>query len=137
MYKARKIIKTFILAGILLAAAALPSARGAETDFKVITTDQLKAMLDEKKDFMLIDARTREEYQEAHIDNALSIPEKSFEESSSLLPADKNSLMVFYCNGVKCGKSKKAAKKADAMGYKNILIYAEGFPVWEEKGNKI
>jgi len=27
--------------------------------------------------------------------------------------------------------------KADAKGYKNILIYGEGFPVWEEKGMKI
>ena len=137
MPRTRKIMRTLFLAGILLVAAALSSARGAETEFKVVTTDQLKAMMDEKKDFMLIDARTKDEYQEAHIANALSIPEKSFEESSSLLPGDKNSLMVFYCNGVKCGKSKKAAIKADAMGYKNILIYAEGFPVWEEKGNKI
>ena len=127
----------FLLAGILLIAAAHSSARGAETEFKVITTDQLKAMIEQKKEILLIDARTKEEYQEAHIDNALSIPENKFEESTSLLPADKNRLMVFYCNGVKCGKSKKAAKKADAMGYKNILVYGEGFPVWEEKGHKI
>jgi rhodanese-related sulfurtransferase len=137
MHGTRKIMRMFVLAGILLIAAALSSARGAETEFKVITTDQLKAMIDEKKDFLLIDARTKEEYQEAHIANALSVPENKFEETASLLPPDKNSLMVLYCNGVKCGKSKKAAKKADAMGYKNILIYGEGFPVWEEKGNKI
>jgi len=137
MHGTRKIMRLFALAGILLIAAALSSARGAETEFKVITTDQLKAMTEEKKDFLLIDARTKEEYQEAHIANALSIPENKFEESASLLPADKNSLMVFYCNGVKCGKSKKSAKKADAIGYKNVLIYGEGFPVWEEKGNKI
>jgi rhodanese-related sulfurtransferase len=137
MPRTRKIMRTLFFAGILLIAAALSSAHGAEIEFKVVTTDQLKAMIEEKKDFLLIDARTREEYQEAHIANALSIPEKSFEESLSLLPADKNSLMVFYCNGVKCGKSKKVAKKADAIGYKNILIYGEGFPVWEENGNKI
>jgi rhodanese-related sulfurtransferase len=137
MHRTRKIVRIFLLAGILLMAAALSSARGAETEFRVITTDQLKAMIEEKKDFLLIDARTKKEYQEAHIVGALSIPEKSFEELLSLLPADKNSLMVFYCNGVKCGKSKKVAKKADAIGYKNILIYGEGFPVWEEMGNKI
>ena len=137
MHGTIKIIHMFMLMGILLMAAALSSARGAETEFTVITTDQLREMIDGKSDFLLIDARTKDEYQEAHIAVALSIPEKSIEESSSLLPADKNSLIVFYCNGVKCGKSKKAAKKADAMGYKNILIYGDGFPVWEEKGNKI
>jgi polyhydroxyalkanoate synthesis regulator protein len=41
-------------------AAALSSARGAETEFRVITIDQLKAMIEEKKDFLLIDARTKE-----------------------------------------------------------------------------
>jgi rhodanese-related sulfurtransferase len=137
MHGTRKIVQTFILTGILILVAALKSAGAVETEFKVITTDQLKAMIDENKDIFLIDARTRQEYQEAHIVNAQSIPEKSFEESSSLLPTSKEQLMVFYCNGVKCGKSKKAATKAVAMGYKNILIYGEGFPVWEEKGNKI
>lgn len=137
MLGTRRILRTLFMAVILLIAAALSSVRGAETEFTVITTDQLKTMIEEKKYFVLIDARTKEEYQEAHIANALSIPEKSFEESLSLLPVDKNHQIVFYCNGVKCGKSKKAAKKADAMGYKNILIYGEGFPVWEEKGNKI
>jgi rhodanese-related sulfurtransferase len=137
MNRTRTIIRTFSLACILLIAALFSSARAAETEFKVITTDQHKAMIDEKQDFVIIDARTKEEYQEAHITGALSIPEKSFEESSSLLPSDKNHQIVFYCNGVKCGKSKKAAKKAETIGYKNILIYGEGFPVWEEKGNKI
>jgi rhodanese-related sulfurtransferase len=113
------------------------TAAAAETDHKVITTDQLKERLDKKKKFMLIDARTKEEYQEAHIVGAVSIPEKNFEDSVALLPTNKNYQLVLYCNGVKCGKSKKAAKKAEAMGYTNILIYGEGFPVWEEKGLKI
>jgi rhodanese-related sulfurtransferase len=114
-----------------------PKAYSADGVYKVVSTEQLKVMLDEKKEFVLIDTRTKEEYQEAHIQGAIGISEKSFEESGSLLPPDKNALLVLYCNGVKCGKSKKAAKKAEAMGYTNISIYSEGFPVWEEKGLKI
>ena len=91
----------------------------------------------EKKSFTLIDARTKEEYQEAHIVGAISIPENKFEDSLSLLPKDRGSQLIFYCNGVKCGKGKKAAKKAATLGYTNILIYGDGFPVWEEKGLKI
>jgi len=109
----------------------------AEKEFRVIATEELKAMLDGKKDFVLVDTRTAEEFQEAHIKGAMSIPEKSFENQLALLPADKNALIVLYCNGVKCGKSRKAAKKADAAGYRNLIIYAEGFPVWEEKGYSI
>ena len=117
--------------GIMIAAL---QAQSAEAEFPIISTDQLKAMVDAKKDFMLIDARTKDEYQEAHILGAVSIPENRIEESLTLLPTDKSHRLVFYCNGVKCGKSKKAARKAAAAGYNNMLIYGEGFPVWEEKG---
>ena len=113
------------------------SAHSAEQEFTVLSTDQLKAMIDAKKDYMLIDARTATEYQEAHIVGAISIPDNKFEESLALLPNDKTKLLIFYCNGVKCGKSKKSAIKAAASGYKNINIYSEGFPVWEEKGLNI
>ena len=106
----------------------------AGKDFRVVSTAELKAMMDGKKDFILVDTRTPEEFREAHIKGAVSIPEKSFENQLALLPADKGALIVLYCNGVKCGKSKKAAKKAEAAGYTNLVIYAEGFPVWEETG---
>jgi rhodanese-related sulfurtransferase len=133
-----KTAQTFFLVGILLMSAVLSAAWGADAEFKVISTDQLKAMIDdEKKNILLIDARTKEEYQEAHIVGAISMPENKFDELLSLLPADKGSQLVFYCNGVKCGKSKKAAHKAAAHGFTNILVYGEGFPVWEEKGFKI
>lgn len=104
-----------------------------ETDFPVVTTDQVKALIDQKASFILIDSRTIQEYQEAHIVGAVNIPEKNAEEHFGLLPADKNALLVIYCNGVKCGKSKRLAKKLDPLGYKNISIYSEGIPVWEER----
>ena len=125
--------KLFVV--VLLAAVIFPAAAPAvEKGFRVIATAELKAMMDGKKDFVLVDTRTPEEFQEAHIKGAVSIPEKSFENQLALLPADKSALIVLYCNGVKCGKSKKAAKKAEVAGYTNLLIYAEGFPVWEERG---
>ncbi len=109
----------------------------AENTYRIISTDQLKAMIDSKVAFTLIDARTKDEFDEAHIVKAINIQEKSFESMTVALPTDKNSLLVVYCNGVKCGKSKKVAAKAEAAGYKNIMLYADGFPVWEEKAMPI
>jgi len=105
--------------------------------FAVIDTESLKALLDNGAEVAVFDARNPEEFQEVHIKDAASLPEKKFQESAHLLPTDKSQLIVFYCNGVKCGKSRKAAKKAIAMGYRNVLVYAEGMPVWEEKGMPI
>ena len=117
----------------LLLAAPLP-ALAADAEFKSVSTEILKDMIDEKKAFTLIDARTKEEYQEAHIVNAVNIVEKDFEKLAATLPSDQGALLVLYCNGIKCGKSKKVAAKAKGAGYANLLIYNEGFPVWEEKG---
>jgi len=96
---------------------------------------ELKKMIDQDlREFVLVDARNPEEYKEAHIPGAINIPEKEFSRFTGLLPSNKNSMLIFYCNGVKCGKSKKSAKKALELGYAKILVYAEGMPVWEEMG---
>lgn len=105
----------------------------AETAFPNVTTDQLKQMIDTKANMVLVDARTPEEYAIAHIVTAISIPEKAFETAIAQLPKDKASRLVLYCNGIKCGKSKKLAAKLEPLGYTNIMIYGEGMPVWEER----
>ena len=131
MFRPKGIFHALIVLFALTSAVCL---QAAETKFQVITTDELKTMLDKNAAMTVIDARNPEEYQEVHIKGAINIPEKKFSENAGQLPADKGARLVFYCNGVKCGKSKKAAQKASELGYTTILIYAEGMPVWEEKG---
>jgi rhodanese-related sulfurtransferase len=105
----------------------------AETEYKTVNTDQVKEMVAQKQTLILIDARSPQEYQEAHIKDAINIPEKELQKNITLLPEDKSALFVIYCNGVKCGKSKRLAAQIEPLGYKNILIYSEGIPVWEER----
>lgn len=108
--------------------------QGSEA-FKVVTSEELKTLIDSKTPgLVVIDARTPEEYQEVHIKNAISIPVSNLENDRTLLHEPKDAKLVFYCNGVKCGKSGKAAKIALELGYKDVFVYAEGMPVWEEKG---
>lgn len=102
--------------------------------YGLINTAELKKLLEHDAAITVIDARNPEEYQQVHIKGAINIPEKEYAEYASLLPRDRTVQLVFYCNGVKCGKSGKAAQKALGQGYENVLIYAEGMPVWEEMG---
>jgi rhodanese-related sulfurtransferase len=51
-----------------------------------------------EKRFTVIDTRTKKEYDAAHIFSAISIPEKDFEKSMTLLPQDKSVILVVYCN---------------------------------------
>ena len=106
--------------------------------YGLIDTGNLKKLLDaEPDDLVVVDTRNSEEYQEVHIKGAINVPQKKFKKYAHLLPKKRSARIIFYCNGVKCGKSKKAAKKALKMGYTQVLVYAEGMPVWEEKGMPI
>lgn len=122
---------------VLLIMAWAVCLHASEAKFQIITTDELKKLLDDNAPMTIIDARNPVEYQEVHIKGAISVPAKDFAAHVADLPADKNARLVFYCNGVKCGKSKKAALKAAELGYTDILVYKEGMPVWEEKGMPI
>ena len=103
-----------------------------------ITAEELKAVIDKaSQPFVVIDARNPEEYQEVHIKGAINVPVSKFQDFKHLLPKEKSVKLIFYCNGVKCGKSKRIAKKAAEEGYTNINVFAAGMPVWEEKGYPI
>lgn len=83
------------------------------------------------EDVMIIDARPkRAKYDKGHIPMAVSIPDSQFAKMTDRLPEDKNALLIFYCGGLKCKLSHKSARKAEALGYKNVKVFAKGFPGW-------
>ena len=118
---------------LMLISVAVTSQVFAEKSFPTISTDELRTLLHMKAPFTLIDARTQPEYSESHIIKSVSIPDKKLQDNIALLPEGKNSLLIIYCNGVKCGKSKRLALQLEPLGYTNIKIYLEGIPVWEER----
>jgi len=139
MRRTRILLFTILCSTFLLVSAALLLAAEAQpAPFKTVTTEELKKMIDGGKNApLVIDARNPEEYDEVHIKNAVNIPVSKLEKNPALLPADKKQSIVFYCNGIKCGKSKKAAQIAASQGYSDLMVYGEGLPVWEEKGMPI
>jgi rhodanese-related sulfurtransferase len=83
------------------------------------------------KDVVLIDARPkRAKYDKGHIPGAISIPDTYFDKHKDQLPEDKGTLLIFYCGGLHCKLSHKSAAKAEALGYTNVKVFAEGFPKW-------
>ncbi|MBW1956202.1 MAG: sulfurtransferase [Deltaproteobacteria bacterium] len=92
----------------------------------------VKKHMDKKSDMVLIDSRPkRSKYDKGHIPGAVSIPDMDFEKMLDQLPRDKETLLVFYCGGFKCRLSHKSAQKAMALGYKNVVVYAAGYPDWK------
>jgi rhodanese-related sulfurtransferase len=58
------------------------------------------------------------------------MPYTQFDKMTQILPENKDALLIFYCGGLKCKLSHKAAYKAETMGYTNVKVFAEGFPGW-------
>ncbi len=85
---------------------------------------------------VIIDSRPgARKYIRGHIPGSLSIPLSEFDQYTDKLPQDKSTPLVFYCGGLKCKLSHKSATKAEALGYKNVQVYANGYPHWVKQGN--
>lgn len=92
----------------------------------------VKKQIDEKTNAVLIDARPARVFGKGSIPGAINIPETQFDKEAGKLPADKATPLIFFCGGLKCVLSDKAADKAKALGYTNVVTYPEGYPEWEK-----
>jgi rhodanese-related sulfurtransferase len=83
--------------------------------------------------FALIDSRPLPRFQQGTIPGAINVPYPAWDKVVNRLPADKNTLLVFFCQGVTCQMSPMSQRKAIALGYKNTKVYHEGVPEWQTK----
>jgi len=131
----------FLVALPTVPAAAQTAVQPKEGWFSVLTTfDQVRAeaTIPPKKGVVIVDSRpTARQYDPGHIPGAINIPDSAFEKSVDKLPADKAVKLIFYCGGVDCMLSHDSAKKAKALGYQNIVVYADGMPDWKAKGGPV
>jgi rhodanese-related sulfurtransferase len=80
--------------------AVLPfKGQTAETGYTEITAPELKTMLEEKK-CLLINALSKIEFEIQHIEGSINIPVVDMN-STTKLPADKSTPLVFYCMGTR------------------------------------
>lgn len=111
------------------AVKAAPIPTGA----KEVTTEQLRSML-AAKTIQVFDARSKEAFDKAHVDGAMSMPVDKFD--ASKLPTDKASAIAFYCGGPACTLAPAAAKKALEAGYTNVMVYHDGIEGWTKGAKK-
>lgn len=94
------------------------------------------AVLPKPEGVTIVDSRpTPRKYDPGHIPTAINIPDTQFDKLTDRLPADKASLLIFYCEGESCSLSHQSAFKAEKLGYTNIRVYAGGYPDWIAKGH--
>lgn len=86
-----------LFAGTFLLLMAVSYA--AASEYGILSVEELKKMVDAKKQLTIVDARTEKEFRDGHIPLAVNIPPEKLIDISTLLPKNKNRLIIFYCRG--------------------------------------
>jgi len=100
-----------------------------------ISAEEMISLVEKHDNLVIVDARKKSDVSKGFIEGSVSLPntETTGNTLAGQIPS-KTTPIVFYCNGIKCGRSVKSAKIALAEGYKNVFWFRGGMQEWEEKG---
>jgi rhodanese-related sulfurtransferase len=104
-------------------------AKGAQMS---VSAAYIKKLMEDKSPYVLIDARPKRVADKGMIPSAINISDSEFDKNVDKLPADKATLLIYYCGGLECVLSDNSAEKARKLGYTNVLTYPPGHPEWEK-----
>ncbi|HTL69669.1 MAG TPA: rhodanese-like domain-containing protein [Candidatus Eisenbacteria bacterium] len=119
---------------------------------EIISADELRKLQLEKKSFLLYDARSKSDYDTAHIEGAtLPMPHKYYTELSlysaniisqkpdtaaylrdAMRDTPKTTPIVVYCNS-HCQASTAVLLKLKSLGFTDVRAMKEGIQAWEQK----
>ena len=91
---------------------------GGSATYEQISGAEAKALMDSESGYIIIDARTQEEYDEGHIPGAILIPEYEIADRAEKELPDKDQLILVYCRSGR--RSKIAAEELVKLGYTNV-----------------
>ena len=101
---------------------------GGSASYDQISGAEAKALMDNERDYIIIDARTQSEYDQGHIPGAIMIPEYEIADRAEKELPDKNQLILVYCRSGR--RSKIAAEELVKLGYTNVKEFG-GIIDWE------
>ena len=118
---------------IMLLTLALPfgcvgCSDGGSATYEQISGAQAKTLMDSESGYIIIDARTQEEYDQGHIPGAILIPEYEIADRAEKELSDKDQLILVYCRSGR--RSKIAAEELVKLGYTNVKEFG-GIIDWE------
>ena len=117
----KKVIITLLLMALLLPAAICEAA------YTHISQEEATQIMDEETDYIIVDVRTQEEYDEAHIPGAINIANEDIGADEITELPNKDQMLLVYCRSGR--RSKEASEKLAALGYTHVLEFG-GIITW-------
>ena len=120
-----------LLSGCALSKAKADKAKDMtdKAEYHKISTEEAYEMMS-SQEVVVVDVRTREEYDGGHIENAVLVPNESIgSEMPEALP-DKEATLLIYCRSGR--RSKDATQKLLELGYQSVYDFG-GVIDWSYK----
>lgn len=102
-----------------------------QTDVPQITADEVQKAINEKKDIILLDVRTPEEYSRGKIDSSINISVENIPDQIISAIPDKNKTIYAYC--LSGSRSDVAVAMMKQLGYANAFSMTNGLLMWRSK----
>ncbi|SMO35546.1 rhodanese-like domain-containing protein [Fodinibius sediminis] len=107
----------------------------AKTRIEEVTPAEVKKKFDTDDDFVLLDIREQDEWEDARISGAEYLGRGVIERDIEEAYPDVDEEIILYCGGGY--RSALAADNLQKMGYHNVKSMAGGFGSWTEAGYPI
>ncbi len=100
-----------------------------------VSAEQLIDLVQKHSDLIMVDARKPSDRAKGFIEGSVALVDTdTTPETLAKVAPNKAAPVVFYCNGVKCGRSVNSAKVAAGAGYSKIYWFRGGWEEWTAKG---
>ena len=110
-----------IIGGIVLMFNKNEKNSEEKATIKYVSMDEIIQIMNENEDYIILDVRTIEEYNEGHIPNAICIPNETIGQDVVNKLPNKEQLILIYCRSG--NRSKQAAAKLEKLGYTNLIEF--------------
>lgn len=115
-------------------AADQPKTAAAENSVRNISVEDAKSLMEKNPEAIILDVRTPEEYDGVlgHISGSILKPVQEIDTWAPEFANRKNAEIVIFCRSG--GRSGRAAKYLNDLGFRNIINVEGGMTAWNEKG---
>ena len=126
----RNLITVIIILVIIVVIGIFLKNRNSKEDNKITVKDaniqyvsmnDIEKIMNENENYIILDVRTIEEYNDGHIPSAICIPNETIDENVVNKLSNKEQLILIYCRSG--NRSKQATIKLKDLGYLNLIEF--------------
>lgn len=92
--------------------------KGEKAMYEQITAENAKKIMDSGEEYIILDVREQDEYDNGHITGAILIPYTKIDNKAEEMLPDKDKQILVYCRSGR--RSKIAAESLVKLGYTNV-----------------